>query len=456
MVTAKQQNRRGSSRHPFRYQVALHDCAPACVQAVADFYDLTLSIRELRTRLNTDPTKGTTVQAFIDGLADLFEVTAGRSPEGLVPVGLVPFVAYLPKLRHFVTVWTLDERRGRVLLGDPAAGVTSVSIEDFLSDWDGITIVLRPRQAETPIEQLAPIAERSSDSLLVAFRLAFASGKVQLGGVLGLGVLAGAASTGFSVAMPYLLTRPATLIVVAIAFALLGSILAAATTWVSAIIQRRQSIRLGSQLIDAFDHLDRDFYTVGDYYSRFSDDTQGLVGSLITLARDAIYAGVLLIGLIVYLSYRDWELAIFLVGLVVVIGTCITPFVSRIRGLTYRLRLRASSLNNEVAQAWATRNGGFDSWSELVHTSYRQTIWSLPVRVTLSQVPTLGLIAVIAFSARQHPGLAGLPDLLGLLTIMGYFTGAAVALYQHYTMWQTTRPSVQRVLDVLSVLKENT
>ncbi len=455
MVTAKQQNRRGSSRHPFRYQVALHDCAPACVQAVADFYDLTLSIRELRTRLNTDPTKGTTVQAFIDGLADLFEVTAGRSPEGLVPVGLVPFVAYLPKLRHFVTVWTLDERRGRVLLGDPAAGVTSVSIEDFLSDWDGITIVLRPRQAETPIEQLAPIAERSSDSLLVAFRLAFASGKVQLGGVLGLGVLAGAASTGFSVAMPYLLTRPATLIVVAIAFALLGSILAAATTWVSAIIQRRQSIRLGSQLIDAFDQLDREFYTVGDYYSRFSD-TQGLVGSLITLARDAIYAGVLLIGLIVYLSYRDWELAFFLVGLVVVIGACITPFVSRIRGLTYRLRLRASSLNNEVAQAWATRNGGFDSWSELVHTSYRQTIWSLPVRVTLSQVPTLGLIAVIAFSARQHPGLAGLPDLLGLLTIMGYFTGAAVALYQHYTMWQTTRPSVQRVLDVLSVLKENT
>lgn len=171
-------------------------------------------------------------------------------------------------------------------------------------------------------------------------------------------------------------------------------------------------------MIDAFDQLDRDFYTVGDYYSRFSD-TQGLVGSLITLARDAIYAGVLLIGLIVYLSYRDWELAFFLVGLVVVIVTCITPFVSRIRGLTYRLRLRASSLNNEVAQAWATRNGGFDSWSELVQTSYRQTIWSLPVRVTLSQVPTLGLIAVIAFSARQHPGLAGLPGLLGLLTIMG-------------------------------------
>ncbi len=454
MVKEMQKSRPGLSKHPFRYQVALHDCAPACVQAVADFYDLSLSIRELRTRLNTDPLRGTTVRAFIDGLADLFEVTAGRSPEGVVPVGLVPFVAYMPKLRHFVTVWTLDERRGRVLIGDPAAGITSVLIEDFLSDWDGITIVLRPHQVETPMEQLAPIIECPSDSLVSAFQLAFGSGRAQLGGVLGLGVLAGAASTGFSIAMPYLLTRPTTLIVVAVAFALLAGTFAGVATWVSAIIQRRQSIRLGSQLIEAFDQLDRDFYTVGDYYSRFSD-TQGLVGSLITLARDAVYAGVLLIGLIIYLSYRDWELALFLVGLVVVIVASITPFVDRIRGLTYRLRLRASSLNNEVAQAWATRNGGFDSWSELVQTSYRQTIWSLPVRVTLSQVPTLGLIAVIAFSARQHPGLAGLPDLLGLLTIMGYFTGAAVTLYQHYTTWQTTRPSVQRVLDVLSVLKEN-
>lgn len=216
MVKEIQKYRRGSSKHPFRYQVALGDCAPACVLAVADFYDLTLSIRELRTRLNTDPLRGTTVRAFIDGLADLFEVTAGRAPEGLVPVGLVPFVAYMPKLRHFVTVWTLDERRGRVLIGDPAAGITSVSIEDFLSDWDGITIVLRLHQVETPMEQLAPIIERPSDSLVAAFQLAFGSGKAQLGGVLGLGVLAGAASTGFSIAMPYLLTRPTTLIVVAV------------------------------------------------------------------------------------------------------------------------------------------------------------------------------------------------------------------------------------------------
>jgi len=140
---------------------------------------------------------------------------------------------------------------------------------------------------------------------------------------------------------------------------------------------------------------------------------------------------------------------VFLIGLIAVIGAVITPFVSRMRGLTYRLRLRASSLSNEVSKAWASHDGGFESWPELVQTSYNQAIWSLPVRAAVSQMPTLGLIAVIAFGASQHPGLAGLPELLGLLTFMGYLTSASVALYQHYTMWQTTRPAVQRILDVL-------
>jgi ABC-type bacteriocin/lantibiotic exporter with double-glycine peptidase domain len=112
-------------RFPFRFQVALHDCAPACVQALADFYGICVTIGQLRDRLRTDPLRGTTVNAFQEGLSDLFKVEVGRVPTGLVPSELLPFIGYLPRLRHYVTVWTLEERRGRVLLGDPAAGLTS-------------------------------------------------------------------------------------------------------------------------------------------------------------------------------------------------------------------------------------------------------------------------------------------------------------------------------------------
>ena len=154
---------RSPDRLPFRFQVALHDCGPACVQALADFYGTPVTIDQLRGRLRTDPLRGTTIRAFSEGLADLFEVEVGRAPTGLVPSELLPFVAYLPRLRHYVTVWALNQRRGQVLLGDPAAGLTSVPIEDFLSDWDGIAVVLRPR-LQRPVglaERAAFVAERA-------------------------------------------------------------------------------------------------------------------------------------------------------------------------------------------------------------------------------------------------------------------------------------------------------
>jgi len=166
-----------------------------------------VTIGRLRDRLRTDPLRGTTIKAFVEGLTDLFEVEVGRAPTGLVPSELLPFVAYLPRLRHYVTVWTLDERRGRVLLGDPAAGLTSISIEDFLSDWDGIAVVLRPPEQDAVglAERAAFVPERGADSLFAAFGLVFSSGRSLLYGVLVMGVLAGAASTGFSASVPYLL-----------------------------------------------------------------------------------------------------------------------------------------------------------------------------------------------------------------------------------------------------------
>jgi len=218
------------------------------------------------------------VRACVEGLAGLFEVTAGGAPEGTIPVSILPFIAYLPRLRHYVTVWTVEERRGRVLLGDPAAGLTSISIEDFLSDWDGIAVVLRPREQDAVglAERAAFVPERAADLLFAAFGLVFSSGRSLLYGVLAMGVLAGAASTGFSASVPYLLTRPSTLVLMAAAFVVVSGILAVATTWLTALAQRRQPLRIGGQLTDAFDRLDHGFYTVGDYYSRFGD-TQGLV-----------------------------------------------------------------------------------------------------------------------------------------------------------------------------------
>lgn len=454
LLRGRRTRRTRQQRVPFRFQVALKDCAPACVQAIAEYYGIGLPVHQIR-RLATDPGRGTTVGALAEGLGDLFEVEVGRAPGGTVPATLTPFIAHLLKLRHFVVVWSVDERRGQVLLGDPSAGVTVISVGELVAEWGGVLVVLRPRRDPevASLQDLAIVDGTpgvGAGSLAAGMRMAFRSAGRWLALVAILGVAGGVASTAFSAAVPRLLVDPTWLMAAAGAFTVVGGILSALGRWVSAEIVRRQCRILGDELADVLAEVDRDFYTVGDFYTRFGD-IQHLVDALVGLARDAVYGAVLLIGVVGYLFLQNWPLAVLLAGLVLTAGAVITPFVLRARGLTYRLRLRASSLNEEVAHAW---NGGAapcHSWPELVDTAYHQALWLLPVRVAVGQVPTVGLLAVVAFGSRQHPGLSGLPDILGLLTFMGYLTGAATALYQHYSTWQVARPAVQRVADVLAM-----
>lgn len=105
---------------PFYFQLTANDCAPACVMALADWYGLQVSISELRHRLVTDPTRGTPIKQFLQGLQDLFTVQIGRQSPEQWDETLLPFIAFLPKQAHFVVVWQKTSRT--VLLGDPGSG----------------------------------------------------------------------------------------------------------------------------------------------------------------------------------------------------------------------------------------------------------------------------------------------------------------------------------------------
>ena len=71
-------NRTKSPNVPFRFQLASNDCAPACVMSIAEFYDIAITIKEIRRRLVTDPVQGTALKQFSTGLHDLFSVEIGR------------------------------------------------------------------------------------------------------------------------------------------------------------------------------------------------------------------------------------------------------------------------------------------------------------------------------------------------------------------------------------------
>ena len=73
-----------------------------------------------------------------DFLADGFRVSLSRLRElGVPAIALIQVKGY----RHFVVVKGIED--DRVLLGDPARGVRSISAKDFDAAWNGIAFIVR-------------------------------------------------------------------------------------------------------------------------------------------------------------------------------------------------------------------------------------------------------------------------------------------------------------------------
>ncbi len=50
------------SQYPFLFQAAAHDCVPASVLAVRQYYQMQLDLNEIRSALVTNPATGTTIK----------------------------------------------------------------------------------------------------------------------------------------------------------------------------------------------------------------------------------------------------------------------------------------------------------------------------------------------------------------------------------------------------------
>ncbi len=61
---------------PFYFQSATHDCVPASVMAMAQFYGIPINIKQLRSVLVTDPVIGTTLKN-INNLSSWLQVQLG-------------------------------------------------------------------------------------------------------------------------------------------------------------------------------------------------------------------------------------------------------------------------------------------------------------------------------------------------------------------------------------------
>ena len=139
---------------PFYKQLDQMDCGPTCLRMIAKFYDLNITVDELRER------------AFIGkdgvsfaGLAEAAESINLQSLALNIPFQTLkediplPCIAYW-RQRHFVVVHKLDKKH--VHVADPAFGLIKYSHADFTKNWlpqknqtddsEGLVMVLEPSE----------------------------------------------------------------------------------------------------------------------------------------------------------------------------------------------------------------------------------------------------------------------------------------------------------------------
>jgi ABC-type bacteriocin/lantibiotic exporter with double-glycine peptidase domain len=437
-----------AGRIPFRYQASLNDCAPACVRAICEYYGMDLSMAQLRARLAADPQSGVALASFENGLSDIFIVTCGRI-ESDPEASLYPFIAYLNGERHFVVVWSANARG--VTVGDPSLGIYQQSWAEFRSRWNGLVVLLRPRELDSLPAGGNSQAKKASSVVLSLFAgrwspLLYLSLLAALRGVTG---------TAFSVLFPYALLDMHRLLLLASSYLATSLVLTAAASYLSAAIRRRYAVTLGQKIIDKLQHVERRYFTVGDVFTRFQD--LGNVIDVVTLLiRDVPYAAVLLLGAFAFLAREDILFAVALSAAMGIILVLLEPLIDRARSYFFAIRFRTSRLNNQLREFIDLPGSGDlpSVWRDLATATFKQSMWLVPVSSVISQALTVTIVVMASWELLTRSGWlqsgSDYASTLTLITIMNYLVAAMTGVYGAYVQWQTVKPAVHRLDDFLT------
>ena len=133
------------------------DCGPTCLQIICRYYKKKYSLDYLRKLCNTTRL-GSSMLGLQEAATKLhFEPTAIRIAFHEVDNDMLPCIAYWNQ-KHFVVIYKVSEEK--VWVSDPAHGLITYNIKDFLEFWsadgeNGILLLLEPEDdfEEIPVEE---------------------------------------------------------------------------------------------------------------------------------------------------------------------------------------------------------------------------------------------------------------------------------------------------------------
>lgn len=124
------------------------DCGAACLGSICGYFNLKLSIANLRLLTNTDQ-RGTTVLGLVEAATQLGFIANGvkGTPKSLLSIP-TPAIAHFKRENHslhFVVISKVDSNQVEIM--DPADGeIHKMSMPEFLSLWTQVLILLYPSE----------------------------------------------------------------------------------------------------------------------------------------------------------------------------------------------------------------------------------------------------------------------------------------------------------------------
>lgn len=122
------------------------DCGAAVLSSICNYYNNEIPISTIRSIVGTDTT-GTTVQGLVDGAQELgYDVKPIRIDKDDVATDYtLPAIAHIITehgLPHYVVIYSI--RGDKIIVGDPARGTYTSTIDEFNAVFSGILILLLP------------------------------------------------------------------------------------------------------------------------------------------------------------------------------------------------------------------------------------------------------------------------------------------------------------------------
>lgn len=142
------------SKYPFIQQHDEKDCGAACLSMISEYYGLQLPIAKFREYIKVDA-QGANIYGLVSGAdrigldAEALEGIPEELLEGISNSEITfPFVARIVNeymFEHYVVVYAI--KKGKVIIGDSGKNkIIKVSIEQFMSQWQGQIITFKPNQ----------------------------------------------------------------------------------------------------------------------------------------------------------------------------------------------------------------------------------------------------------------------------------------------------------------------